>query len=783
MASNIFQGYKAIGFVSGSVPAHIRYVQKLNELRIITCVDRCFNSYNQRLQLVETSHPHEDTISCIDSDSVNVYTAAANKIYCWKHGHKWLIRTINSHEADIKCLLTLGKHIISIDKSNLMLIHKGSDGGLFSSMQMTKKTFDVTYLHHPSTYTNKILLGSEQGKLRLLNIRTQATIYEFEGWNSAVTMIEQAPVIDVVAIGLKNGTIIVHNLKVDTSIVMFKQEWGPVTSISFRYDGPPYMATAGNSGHIAIWDLEKEKLCTQMRNIHEGSVSCKFFINEPLLVTNADDNSLKIWIFNEFDRAGRLLHERSGHRLESTRIKFFGKLNHQIISSSLDSSLRLFSTFSQRLDLNFGRLVSSKKLSKKLGKDKESILLPAITDFAVESTRAKEWENLIAIHSNFAEATTWSTDRVTMGQHKFLHERLKNKKGLKATCATITYCGNFAIVGYSSGDVDRFNLQSGLHRKQYGDPAHKQAVTGVYVDSVNQILVTASSDGYIRLWRFREATVLASLNLTCSVVKMVGHKENNVVAVALDNHLIHLIDVIARKTIRTFSCYSAIIDMVFTHDFKWLIVATNDKCIRVFDLLKSCLIDIFELKNNCTSIDVSSNGEFFATAIAGDPGIYIWANVTLFSPVSLRPVPADYIPARLDLPSVKSDIEETDDIPDEDGDKDDTNVNTSPSTNSESVNDAMQVDTFVSPQQISDHLITLSDLPSSKWKNLLNIDLIKVCCSRFSLSYLFSYSFHLFLSPNRCVINRKILPRSLSQHPSSCQLLLVCSQILIQISH
>lgn len=53
--SKIFEGYKALGFVTNHVPFIIRYVQKLDDLRIVTCVGRSFHSYNSRLRLLETS--------------------------------------------------------------------------------------------------------------------------------------------------------------------------------------------------------------------------------------------------------------------------------------------------------------------------------------------------------------------------------------------------------------------------------------------------------------------------------------------------------------------------------------------------------------------------------------------------------------------------------------------------------------------------------------------------------------------------------------------------------
>lgn len=33
----------------------------------------------------------------------------------------------------------------------------------------------------------------------------------------------------------------------------------------------------------------------------------------------------------------------------------------------------------------------------------------------------------------------------------------------------ITSCGNFAVIGLSSGTVDVYNMQSGLHRGRFGE--------------------------------------------------------------------------------------------------------------------------------------------------------------------------------------------------------------------------------------------------------------------------------------------------------------------------
>ena len=41
---------------------------------------------------------------------------------------------------------------------------------------------------------------------------------------------------------------------------------------------------------------------------------------------------------------------------------------------------------------------------------------------------------------------------------------------LAVQCVTLTGCGNFAILGMSSGHTEVFNVQSGIHRGEVGRP-------------------------------------------------------------------------------------------------------------------------------------------------------------------------------------------------------------------------------------------------------------------------------------------------------------------------
>lgn len=112
---------------------------------------------------------------------------------------------------------------------------------------------------------------------------------------------------------------------------------------------------------------------------------------------------------------------------------------------------------------------------------------------------------------------------------------------------------------------------------------------------------------------------------------------------------------------------------------------------------------LFQVDSPCTSLSMPVTGQYLATTHVDNLGIYLWTNKTLFSLVSLKPIKeSDNIPL-IDLPSTG--VESS--IPIEESDEENED------------------ETLDSKKQIED-LITLSDLATSRWKNLLDIDTIKI---------------------------------------------------------
>uniref|UniRef100_A0A673L199 WD repeat-containing protein 36-like n=1 Tax=Sinocyclocheilus rhinocerous TaxID=307959 RepID=A0A673L199_9TELE len=136
-------------------------------------------------------------------------------------------------------------------------------------------------------------------------------------------------------------------------------------------------------------------------------------------------------------------------------------------------------------------------------------------------------------------------------------------------------------------------------------------------------------------------------------------------------------------------------------DGRWLITASMDCTIRTWDLPSGSLVDCFLVDAAAVSLSMSPTGNFLASSHVDGLGIYLWSNNTLCSLVSLRPLPADYEPTVIMLPGTCPKEEDVLDA------------------------ESSEMAEYISPAQLDEHLITLSLLPDSRWKNLLHLDIIK----------------------------------------------------------
>ena len=771
--SRIFTGHRALGYVSNHVPLQCRFVHRRRENLIVTSVGRAFHTYGgNKLGLLSVSKLHPENISVLAADSFMVYSSAGNIIYAWRRGCE-LKHVYNAHKYTVHLLLPFGPNLISVDQKSNLKVWDIKSEDLIREIDLNHEKFSVTAICHPYTYKDKILFGSQQGTLQLWNIKSSTRIYKFSGWGkgNSVTCLEPCPsVLDAVAIGLRDGEIIVHNMKYDETFVKFKQDWGPVSSLSFRSDRTDILISGSTAGHIAIWNLNDKKLAVQMRQSHKAEVTGLYcFPDEPVLMSSSPDNSIKQWIFDMPDGGGRLLRLREGHSAPPTRIRFYGSLGDNILSASEDSTLRSFSTITDALHKSFGVASYNRKLQKKKGNKKISVgigyegnnadiegglKMEPIVDFTTDTIREKDWDNIACIHRNTGLVTTWSFGSQKMGSTKsrsldtrkgsgggyLRHPRFKEVANLRRTIATavcMTACGNFVLIGYSSGHIDKFNIQSGIHRGELVDKksesnngAHPNTeIRSIVTDNLNQIIVTGDAVGMLKFWKFNSNALFSQMQLTPSgagIRKMELHRDNSLLAVITSQYGLMIIDTVSRLLVRRFQegngndrfCIhnDQITDLVISPNSQWILTSSLDSTIKVWDIPSGTLVDHIRFPSPVTSLTFSPTEDFLATTHVGDLGVYLWTNKTLYSHISLRPLEAGILPQNvIQMPSIKANQGEI-------------------GTATEEINEeyAMDIDDDIKledsekwiAKQIG-RLATLANLPTSRWQNLLNLDVIK----------------------------------------------------------
>ncbi|KAH0531999.1 hypothetical protein TsFJ059_000749 [Trichoderma semiorbis] len=352
------------------------------------------------------------------------------------------------------------------------------------------------------------------------------------------------------------------------------------------------------------------------------------------------------------------------------------------------------------------------------------------------------WESVVTAHKGDPFARTWFWGRKRAGRWAF-----PTGDGTNVTTVAISPCGTFALVGSGAGGIDMYNLQSGVHRQRFpskltpaqarqlkmqqlrqaddvvqlqsegnrkypaGVGKHTQAITGLVVDSMNKTVVSCALDGKIKFWDFLTGTLLEQLDWA-PMTFPTGcryHPANNLLAFSCDDLSIRVVDLETKKTIREFWGPKDVInDFCFSNDGRWIIAASRDSVIRIWDLPTSHLIDAIRLEKPCKAVAMSYTGEYLAAALEDSPGVTIWTNKALYKHVPTRQISE----AEIDLVTAPTTSGEgnlglLEAAFEEDKAEDDVGV--------------------VAPtvDQISADLMTLSLVPKSRWQTLLHLDLIK----------------------------------------------------------
>ena len=725
----LFGGYKTVGLVCDDVPF---VVNALGSERFITLsIGRRFVVYDtKKLTLALMSPPLQHKISAIQAKRDLTFTACGAQVVCWK---RVSIRgSITAHAHDVSHLLLLGDLLLSVDVSGVLATHN------IHTLQRVNQIHlhtPCSAIMHPDTYLNKVVVGADTGAIELWNIRSAKRVYAYARRSSPVTTISQSPAVDVAAVGLADGTIQILDLRLDHILLTFHQT-SRVTSLTFNTDDPratkgrlaarrALLVSSGADGALAVWDLDAGKSACVISAAHAAAISSAAFLpSEPLLVSASEDNSLKMWIFDQELPKPRLLKHRQGHSLAPVQIRFYGESDN-IVSAGRDGALRLFHCWREQQSCALSQKVAAARL-------------PTVHAMAVCPWREKDWPNMVTAHRGEAAVRTWTLQDKRLAQVQLRPDAPRDALLPEATCVAISACGNFALCGTAVGVIYKYNLQSGRPRGHYPaelryrggkrrrdagmmeavvvveEEMHAGPVYGVEVDALNSLVVSGGYDGTVRFWEFRTHTLLKRLLLGSPVSHLEINRSAGLVALCCDDLVARAVDLATKEVIRSFRGHTArITDIGISADARWLLSASEDTSVRVWDVPTGRCIEWMEFPESVTSLSLSADGRILAMAHANSPGISLWINNAHFGSavvhtIATKPTkmlqPADVALEEDELhehPSLDDDAEFDEPEHEKEMPKDDSRRH--------------------------DGMITLSTaLPqSSKWLSLAYLDLIK----------------------------------------------------------
>ncbi|BGP08590.1 rRNA-processing protein utp21 [Rhodotorula toruloides] len=579
--------------------------------------------------------------------------------------------------------------------------------------------FTATKVLHPASYLNKVVVSSKEGEVAVWNVRTGSCIHTFPFSTlagshpaSAVTSLSQSPAIDVLGVGLASGACILFDVRLGEVLGKVRLEGegaGEVAALSFRTDNEAQtLAVASTSGHVALFDLGNEmKLLHLVRNAHEGPVGgLEWVPGQPLMITSGGDNSVKQWLLDTPTAAPRLLKQRSGHHAPPHFVRYYGDDGKSLLTAGADRSLRYTSVVrdSRGYELSQGSIA---RKATRLDVRPSSLKLPLITSLAYSTARARDWDDVVSVSADESLGRSWSVENKRLGKWTFA-------TGGKATVSAVTACGNFSLVGSQAGDVQMFNMQSGMKRKVFKVPnagvtdVRGRHVTGLAVDALNRCVVVSTLKGALHFFDFQTMKLMSTLTLKASVTSILLQRDNGLLAAVCDDLVVRIVDIETRRVVRELSGpRGRILDIAFSPDSRWILTTSQDSVIRTFDIPTGQLVDAFRTKTVATSLTFSPTGDFLASTHVDSVGIYLWANRAQFSDVSLLSFVEEETLEDVALPTVQG-------------------VDADASLSAISAPSRWEdIQPYTTPDQLADSLLTLSLMPRSRWQTLLNLDTIK----------------------------------------------------------
>ena len=704
----------------------IHYFKRGIERFMLTSNNYSFIVYNlEKLRIERISPPLEKKITALYPYKTKIFTGIGNKVQMWEKIH--IIKEFEGNKNDendlINQIMTFENILLFTTKKGDLFIYEIHSGELVSKLEN-----NIEYFIHPITYLNKILysMKSERYEVELNKYEPNLILYDindekeiinykefFKGKNSKINLFEQSPVIDIIAINFDDGDIILFNLKKNKSILKLYSQY-KITSMTFSSCNTmnhSLLVTSCNNGIINIWDLNKKSIHYSITNDFTNISNVMFLPEEPIMIaTSEQDNSIKMYKFEKNSSIPQLLKFRTGHRASPSHIRFYGESANEESTQILSCdkyNLRNISLLSEQMSKEF----SSKKFNNSIKKH-------SIINFDFNEFRERDWSNIALIISEYEKPILYLYENSSISE---VQPKLKTKNSF-CTCVCISICGNFAFCGFQNGNIEKFNMQSGLSRWVI-EHAHGvgNEVNDLKSDGLNSMLISISkNEKKIKFWEILEHTLIKEFILDSFPHQVEINRDNDLVCISLENNNIFIYDKSQLSLVRKFKILNnnneedyIIKDIGISKNSNWLLCITSkDKSLRIFDIISTNLIEWVTFDKIPISMCLSPNSLYVAMSFQEEKGIYLYINRTLF--VDLEDIEVINEPVHCSLATFKAKMIK---------EREEYDVNNN--ENNIDDNDINEREKYIDIPEENNKLISLSTENNIKYKLLNDIELLQ----------------------------------------------------------
>ncbi|TPP42021.1 WD domain, G-beta repeat family protein [Leishmania donovani] len=661
-----FDPFRVVGSICGPVPVCPTLLYGTPVLMVAT--GRTFQLYKgKELAMMRGGPTFQDTVRAVAQAGKYRAVAEGPRLHVYVH-HKplWSSHHEAATKPSITLLLAQDDLLFSVGDDKRIVVWELKTGTVLQAM-LVENTETVTCLALLTGYTNKMLLATAEGTLQLWNFRSGACLWysmrssgsssvqasrATAGGAAAITALACSRYKDIIAYGTTEGKVVACNVATDEVITTFDHsESCAVTSLLFRTDKDGLLVSGTSRGEVVIWDLENRCMdgtLTRSKQVrselealerpHVDVVHSLVMFDLPeytsLLITGSADNALMQFRFDTVDGLGVLVRERRGHMGSCTNAIFYN--TDLLVTAGNDRALRVTHVFSDRAswELSQGKL-GKRGREKNLGR--EAVKLPPATALAAATTRNYQWSSLVSLHAASALACGWRMDTRAM---EFKLSGIQTSAHT-ARALALSDCGNYAVVGYSSGNVAVLSLQNRSVRHLFdadlgADRAHDSSVECVEVACGNTVVVTAGLDGVIKMWDLWTGKLKAAIPTGQPMTKSCMHEASSLFIVAQHftirvyhaNPDVGLTEEELRTPVRELEGHnSPITALALAPDtYRYVASTSGDGALLVWDLAAAACVGQYRFASPALSLSFHPDALFLVTTHAGERGAYLWVN-------------------------------------------------------------------------------------------------------------------------------------------------------------